>query len=70
MCALVEGKDAKLLRLLANAVGATHIEREDGLTIVSLEGIDRADHLYAFAWLIDDVLEKSVKAFVVLDRDY
>jgi ABC-type multidrug transport system ATPase subunit len=66
----VEGKDAKLLRLLANTVGATHIEREDGLTIVSLEGIDRADHLDAFAWLIDDVLEKSVKAFVVLDRDY
>jgi hypothetical protein len=55
---------------LATTVGATHIEREDWLTVVSLEGIDRADHLDAFAWLIDDVLEKSVKAFVVLDRDY
>jgi ABC-type multidrug transport system ATPase subunit len=66
----VEGKDAKILRLLATTLAATHVEREDGLTVVSLEGIDRTDHLDAFAWLVDDVLEKSVKAFVLLDRDY
>jgi ABC-type multidrug transport system ATPase subunit len=70
-CALfVEGKDAKLLRILAETLGATNVAREDGLAVISLEGVDRAEHLEAFSWLVDDLLGNSVKTFVVLDRDY
>jgi hypothetical protein len=40
------------------------------LSSVSLDGVDRSEHLAAFAWLTDKVLARSVKTFVVLDRDY
>jgi hypothetical protein len=66
----VEGKDAKVLRRLASTLNAQRVAREDGLVVVSLEGIDNAEHLDAFGWLVDEVLEKSVQSFVVLDRDY
>ena len=66
----VEGKDAKVLRRLARTVGADRLAREEDLVIVSLDGVDRSEHLAAFAWLTDKVLEQSVKTFVVLDRDY
>ena len=66
----VEGKDAKILRRLGRTVGADGVAREEDLVIVSLEGVDRSEHLAAFAWLTDKVLERSVKTYVVLDRDY
>jgi hypothetical protein len=66
----VEGKDVKILRRVARTLGAGHIDREEDLAVIALEGVERSEHLAAFAWLVDNVLGNAVRTFVVLDRDY
>ena len=66
----VEGQDVKILRHIARTIGATRVYREDGLVVVPLDGFDRWEHLDAFQWLTDKLLEKSVRSYVILDRDH
>ncbi len=66
----VEGQDVKVLRHIARTVGAKRVYREDGLVVVPLDGFDRWEHLDAFQWLTDKLLEKSVRSHVILDRDH
>ena len=66
----VEGKDILLLRAVAKTVGATSFAQEAGLVPVPLEGFDRWEHVEAFKWLSETVLDSSVTTHVVLDRDY
>ena len=47
----VEGRDAKLLRLVARAGDFPLIEREHGLAIVEMDGFSPHDHVEAFDWL-------------------
>ena len=66
----VEGGDMKMLRYLAEAVGAEKLATESGIAVVPLRGFSNWDRVEPFQWLCDDLLEKSVKAHVILDRDY
>lgn len=66
----VEGDDMKILRELAKTSGAHNIADENNITIVPLEGFSKWQSVEPFSWLIDNLLEKCVKTFVVLDKDY
>jgi predicted ATP-dependent endonuclease of OLD family len=68
--AFVEGKDLKILRNLAQTVGATRLAREAGVAVVPLEGFERWEQVEPFKWLLDNLLRGSVPAYVILDRDY
>jgi len=66
----VEGDDMRILRNLAQTVGADKVANENGVVPVALGGFTKWTHVEPFAWLLDELLEKSVGALVVLDRDY
>ena len=66
----VEGKDIKILRVLARTIGATRIADEDGIAVIQLDGFDRWEHVEPFQWLLSNLLEDAVRTTVVLDRDY
>jgi energy-coupling factor transporter ATP-binding protein EcfA2 len=66
----VEGDDMKLLRHLAETVGATNLSREIDMAVIPLQGYSNWDRIEPFAWLVRDLLRGSVEVFVALDRDY
>jgi energy-coupling factor transporter ATP-binding protein EcfA2 len=66
----VEGKDMKLLRHLATAVGADRFANEVDVAVVPLRGFDNWDRIEPFKWLTDDLLDQSVRVYAILDRDY
>lgn len=66
----VEGKDMRLLSLLAKSIGATNVAGEAGIAVVPLGGFSNWEHVEPFAWLVNNFLDKSVTTFVILDRDY
>ena len=66
----VEGQDMKLLRELARTLKLERLLKERDLTVIPMLGFDRWEHLEPFQWLVDDLLQGSVKSFVILDRDY
>ncbi len=65
----VEGQDMKVLRNVARKVGATNLAGEKGVAVIPLGGFDNWQHVGAFAWLNDNLLDKSVATYVILDRD-
>lgn len=66
----VEGDDTKIIRNVARTVGAEAVAAERDVVAIPLRGFDRWHGLAAFTWMLDDFLEKSVTAWVILDRDY
>jgi AAA domain, putative AbiEii toxin, Type IV TA system len=66
----VEGDDLKILRNIAETIGAHHVAAEVGIAVVPLYGFTNWKHLQPFAWLAKDLLEGSVSIFAILDRDY
>ncbi|XXY44842.1 hypothetical protein WME91_33065 [Sorangium sp. So ce269] len=66
----VEGQDMKLLRALAAKAGAQRVAGEEGLAMIQLNGFSHWQQVEPFGWLIDNLLEKSVGLYVILDRDY
>ncbi|MEN3282727.1 MAG: hypothetical protein V7607_3867 [Solirubrobacteraceae bacterium] len=66
----VEGKDIKILRVLARTIGTSRIAAEDGIAVIQLDGFDRWEHVEPFQWLLSNLLEDAVRTTVVLDRDY
>lgn len=66
----VEGADAKTLNWLAKTIGASQLARESGIAVIELEGFDRWEQVEPFVWFIKELLEDSVSAYVLLDRDY
>jgi predicted ATP-dependent endonuclease of OLD family len=66
----VEGDDMKLLRAVAETLGATRLARELDVAIVPLGGYSRATEIEPFRWLNEHFLKESVQEWVVLDRDY
>ena len=67
---LVEGKDMKVLRKLAQTSGAASVAAEDGVTVIQLNGFSNHGHVEPFKWIVDDLLDGSVECHVFLDRDY
>jgi ABC-type cobalamin/Fe3+-siderophores transport system ATPase subunit len=66
----VEGEDLRILRDIAATVGASCVAAEVGITTIPLRGFTNWKHIEPFKWLINDLLEGSVKVFTILDRDY
>ena len=65
----VEGDDIKVVRILAQTIGADRLAKEGELATIPLEGFDRWDRIEPFRWLVHDLLDDMPTA-VVLDRDY
>ncbi len=66
----VEGDDMKIIRMLARTMGAANVASETGMAQVPLRGFDNWERVEPFEWLVNSLLEKSVRVMVVLDRDY
>jgi predicted ATPase len=66
----VEGDDMKLLRHVAETLGAQRLAHEVDIAIIPLRGYSNWDRVEPFAWLIRDLLHDAVEVFVILDRDY
>ncbi|MEV7582782.1 ATP-dependent nuclease [Streptomyces erythrochromogenes] len=65
----VEGQDMKALRIVARKVGAAKLSGEKGVAVIPLGGFDNWTHVGAFSWLNDNLLDKAVSTYVILDRD-
>ncbi|MFD7412894.1 AAA family ATPase [Kitasatospora purpeofusca] len=66
----VEGKDVKVLKRLARSLSLVQLSAENSLAIVPMNGYSNRDHAEAFGWFLKEFLGSSVKAMVILDRDY
>jgi hypothetical protein len=66
----VEGDDMRMLRNLGTTTGATRVAAELGIVTIPLRGFSNWQHVEPFAWLLEELLERSVQTMVVLDRDY
>lgn len=66
----VEGKDMKLLKNLARTAGATMFAREQGVTVIPLEGFTNWGNVKPFSWMAKELLGDAVNIAVLLDRDY
>lgn len=66
----LEGDDMKVLRAVAETLGADRLARELDIAIVPLGGYSRASEIEPFRWLNEHFLKESVQEWVVLDRDY
>jgi hypothetical protein len=66
----VEGADIKLLRQLADRLGFPHLAADTSLTVIPMDGRDNRDRVAPFKYLIDKFLDRAVKVYVVMDRDY
>lgn len=60
----------KIIRSLAGTAGATQIAGEVNLAVVPLDGFSNRTNVTPFKILVDELLEGSVRSFVILDRDY
>jgi hypothetical protein len=60
----------KVLRAIAETLGAKRLARELDVAIVPLGGYSRASEIEPFRWLNEHFLKESVQEWVVLDRDY
>lgn len=66
----VEGKDMKVLRHLAQTVGASLVAAETGLTVVQMGGASNRELARSFGWINETLLDSAVQVCVFLDRDY
>lgn len=66
----VEGKDVKLLKRIARRLSLKQLYEETTLAVIPMNGYSKWEHAEAFGWLLREFLEDSVKALVILDRDY
>ncbi len=66
----VEGDDLSILRHIADTCGVAEVARETALVTVPLRGYSNWEHVEPFSWLLEDLLDGSVKVLVLLDRDY
>ena len=67
---MVEGKDMQILRRLSQTLQANRLAKQDGISVVSLQGFSRNDQIAPFKWILSDFLNDSVQGFVLLDGDY
>ncbi|MFI9149751.1 ATP-dependent nuclease [Streptomyces sp. NPDC053367] len=66
----VEGKDVRILKLVSKTLGLGRISEETTLAVVPMNGYSKWEHAEAFGWFLREFLGESVKALVLLDRDY
>ncbi|MEU7088512.1 ATP-dependent nuclease [Streptomyces achromogenes] len=66
----VEGKDVKLLKKISRQLGLLHITTEYSLAVVPINGYTNWGKVEAFGWIQEELLGKSIKPMILLDRDY
>ncbi len=66
----VEGKDVRTLKRLSRTLGLGKISEDVSLAVVPMNGYSRWEHAEAFGWFLRNFLGNTVKALVLLDRDY
>ncbi|PSK70985.1 hypothetical protein C6W96_19075 [Streptomyces sp. CS149] len=66
----VEGKDVRTLKRLSRTLGLGNISEDISLAVVPMTGYSRWEHAEAFGWFLRNFLGNTVKALVLLDRDY
>ncbi|MEU5133624.1 ATP-binding protein [Streptomyces californicus] len=66
----VEGKDIRTLKRLSRTLGLGKISEDISLAVVPMTGYSRWEHAEAFGWFLRNFLGNTVKALVLLDRDY
>ncbi|MFC2045264.1 ATP-dependent endonuclease, partial [Chloroflexota bacterium] len=69
-CLFVEGKDFSYLKILAKTLNAEKFMREEGFTVVPLDGFSNWDRLMHINWIMRNALGEDVKCYVILDSDY
>ncbi len=69
-CLFVEGKDFRYLKMLARTLNFNSFAREDGFSIIPLEGFSNWDRLIHIEWVFKNAFGERVKCYVILDRDY
>lgn len=66
----VEGHDMAILRQIARRLSLRSLEREDGVTVIPLNGYTGWRNVEPFRWLMEEILPDALQTFVILDRDY
>lgn len=69
-CLFVEGKDFEYLKILAKTLNISSFYREEGFTVVPLEGFSNWDRLMHINWISKNAFGENVNCYVVLDSDY
>jgi energy-coupling factor transporter ATP-binding protein EcfA2 len=64
----VESDDLRLLRYVAGTLGHTRVGDEAGVALIPVGGYANWDQVEPFVWLVERLLEDSVRGFVLLDR--
>jgi len=67
---LVEGDDMSILRSIAKTVGASSLAREHRCAVIELTGFGTWVHPEPFEWLVQEFLNETAQAFVILDRNF
>lgn len=66
----VEGGDMAVLRQIARRLSLRALEREEGVTVIPLNGYTGWRNVEPFRWLTEEILPNALQTFVILDRDY
>ncbi|MDR7187179.1 energy-coupling factor transporter ATP-binding protein EcfA2 [Microbacterium trichothecenolyticum] len=66
----VEGRDMAVLRQIARRLSLRALEREEGVTVIPLNGYTGWRNVEPFRWLTEEILPNALRTFVILDRDY
>lgn len=69
-CLFVEGKDFDYLKILAKTLNIEEFVREEGFTVVPLEGFSNWDRLIHINWITKNAFGEDVRCYVILDSDY
>ena len=66
----VEGRDMAILRQIARRLSLSALEKEEGVTVIPLNGYANWRNVEPFRWLVEEILPNALRTFVILDRDY
>jgi energy-coupling factor transporter ATP-binding protein EcfA2 len=69
-CLFVEGKDMKYLKSAATSMNKVFFSREQGFSVIPLEGFSNWDRLMSLEWIFKNALGEKISCYVILDRDY
>jgi predicted ATP-dependent endonuclease of OLD family len=69
-CLFVEGRDFYYLKILAKTLDVPDFVREDGFSVVPLEGFSNWDRLKDINWIFRNAFGEKIKCYVILDNDY
>ncbi|MFQ5906955.1 MAG: ATP-dependent endonuclease, partial [bacterium] len=69
-CLFVEGKDTKILKRLARALGRDSFLSPEKFSVIELEGGSNWQRVIHFDWLFRNVFGDPIRSYLLLDRDY